>query len=81
MENEREKFFRQINLEGDKCVRSHISITHPVWQEYKEKLDWLEGFSPYVSVGIGRSNEVHVPLYAGSNRIRSNAPILQARND
>jgi len=55
MENEREKFFRQINLEGDKCVRSHISITHPVWQEYKEKLDWLEGFSSHVSVGIGRS--------------------------
>ena len=55
MENEREKFFRQINLKGDKCVRSHISITYPVWKEYREKLDWLEGFSPYVSVGIGRS--------------------------
>ena len=35
-------------------MRSHIFNTYPVWK-YREKSDWLEEFSPYVSVGIGRS--------------------------
>ena len=43
------------NLENEGCVRSHISITHPVWKEHGKRLDWLEGFSPYVSVSIRRS--------------------------
>jgi hypothetical protein len=55
MANEREKFFKNMNLEGDGIVRSNISITYPVWNEYREKLDWLENFSPHVSVGMSRS--------------------------
>jgi hypothetical protein len=55
MADEREKFFKNMNLEGDGHVHSSISITYPVWNEYKEKLDWLEKFSPHVSVGISRS--------------------------
>ncbi|HIE28058.1 TPA: hypothetical protein EYP66_12300 [Candidatus Poribacteria bacterium] len=55
MASERERFFKEINLQGDGHVRSNISITYPVWKEYGEKLNWLEGFSPHVSVGISRS--------------------------
>jgi len=55
MADEREKFFKEMNLDGDGYVRSSISITYPVWQAHGEKLNWLEGFSPYVSVGISRS--------------------------
>jgi len=42
-------------LEGEPEVRSHISITYPVWKEYGGKLDWLQDFSPYVNAGISRS--------------------------
>jgi len=55
MANARERFFRDMNLDGDGIVRSRVSITYPVWKRYGEKLDWLEGFSPHVSVGISRS--------------------------
>jgi len=55
MANERERFCKEMNLEGDALVRSSVSITYPVWNEYKEKLDWLESFSPHVSVGMSRS--------------------------
>lgn len=55
MANNREKFYRDMNLDGDPYVRSHISITYPVWDKYRERLNWLEGFSSYVSVGISRS--------------------------
>lgn len=52
MSIEREQFIKEMELEGDGIVRSHISVTYPVWKEYGEKLKWLERFSPYVSVGI-----------------------------
>jgi hypothetical protein len=55
MATAREKFINNMKLKGDPVVRSHVSITHPVWAQYGEKLDWLEGFSKYVSVGISRS--------------------------
>ena len=55
MTSAREKFFKDMDLEGDAHVRSGISITYPVWKQYGERLDWLVGFSPYVSVGISRS--------------------------
>ena len=55
MANNREKFFNNMNLDGDAHVHSSISITYPVWKEYGERLNWLEGFSPHVSVGISRS--------------------------
>ncbi len=57
MPNSREKFFNRMNLDGDPHVRSSISITYPVWAKYKERLDWLQGFSPHVGVGINRSSK------------------------
>jgi len=56
MANNREKFFKDMNLEGDRHVYSNISITYPLWKKYGERLNWLEGFSPYVSVGISRAS-------------------------
>ena len=55
MASAREKFSKNMNLEGDGHVRSSISIRYHLWQEYGEKLNWLENFSPYVSAGISRS--------------------------
>lgn len=43
-------------LDGEPQVHSHVSITYPVWEQYGEKLDWLQGFSPHVGVGISRSS-------------------------
>lgn len=56
MPSERERFFKQMALDGEPEVQSHISITYPVWKEYGNKLDWLETFSPHVRVGIGRQS-------------------------
>ncbi len=56
MTSEREKYFKRLNLEGEPQVRSHVSITYPVWAQYGERLDWMQGFSPHVGVGIGRSS-------------------------
>jgi len=56
MSNQRERYFKNIELEGDPLVHSSIYITYPVWEQYKERLDWLEKFSPNVSAGIGRSS-------------------------
>jgi uroporphyrinogen decarboxylase len=56
MPNEREKFQRQMALDGDPVVKSHLGITYPVWKEFGEKLNWLEGFSEHVHVGISRSS-------------------------
>ena len=55
MANAREKFQRRMALDGEPEVRSHISITYPVWKQFGERLDWLVNFSPYVGVGINRS--------------------------
>ena len=43
-----------MQLDGEPEVRSHIHIWYQVWQEFGERLKWLENFSPYVSVGIDR---------------------------
>lgn len=53
---ERECFFRQMELDGDPVVKSHISIWYDVWQRYGDKLDWLEEFSEHVSVSIARQS-------------------------
>jgi len=56
MATARENFYKQMALEGDDpIVRTNVGITYPVWEQYKEKLNWMEGFSKYVSVGINRS--------------------------
>jgi len=52
---ERERFFRELDLDGDGTVNSDVGITYPVWNEYKERLDWMERFSRYVHVGTSRT--------------------------
>jgi len=53
---ERERFFLETELKSDGVIHSNVGISYPVWKEYgDERLKWLEGFSPHVSVGIGRS--------------------------
>lgn len=52
---EKEKFYKQMALDGEPIVRAHVSITNPVWKQYGEKLNWMEGYSKYVSFGISRS--------------------------
>ncbi len=54
MADERTKFFNEMSFNSDGIVHTSVGIGHPVWKEYKDKLDWLVGFSPYVSVGLGR---------------------------
>lgn len=54
MTSEKEKFLKDVRLEGEPEVYSHIHIWYQVWQEFGERLKWLENFSPYVSVGIDR---------------------------
>ncbi|MBC8456737.1 MAG: hypothetical protein H8D67_01920 [Deltaproteobacteria bacterium] len=54
MVSEREKFLRDMKLEGEPEVHSHIHIWYQVWKEFGERLNWLENFSPHVSVGIAR---------------------------
>jgi len=56
MATERERFFDEMNGKWDGIVRSGVGITYPVWKEYGERLAWMEGFSPYVSVGISRQS-------------------------
>ena len=56
MASEREKYFKRMNLEGDPIVRSGVSITYPVWEQYGERLDWMQDFSPHVGMGISRSS-------------------------
>ena len=52
----KENFYRQMALEdNDPIVRTGVGIAYPVWDQYKERLNWLEGFSKYASVGISRS--------------------------
>ena len=55
MANQRERFLKNMLLDGDPKVHSHVSITYPVWDQYKEKLDWMLGFSSNVGVGINKS--------------------------
>ncbi|RKY00301.1 hypothetical protein DRP77_11700 [Candidatus Poribacteria bacterium] len=55
MVGEKEKFLKEVSLQGDGIVRSRVSITYPVWKEYGEALNELQGLSPHVSVGIARS--------------------------
>jgi uroporphyrinogen decarboxylase len=55
MTSEREKFLRGVNFNGTAHVNSHIFIKYPLWEKYGKRLNWLEDFSPYVSVNIDRS--------------------------
>lgn len=55
MANAKERFIKDMNLEGDGYVRSHVAIRYALWEEYGERLSWMEGFSKHVSVGIGKS--------------------------
>jgi len=54
MFTEKERFLKETDLDGDPIVRSHIHIWYQVWQENKEKLKWIENFSPYVTIGMDR---------------------------
>jgi len=54
MLTEREKFFKETELDGEPEVRSHIHIWYQVWQKYEDQLKWIENFSPYVSIGVDR---------------------------
>ena len=54
MISEKERFFLDMKLEGEPEVRSHIHIWYQVWKEFGERLNWLENFSPHVSIGIDR---------------------------
>jgi uroporphyrinogen-III decarboxylase len=56
LESERDKFLRNMSLEGEPEVHSHIHIWYQVWQEFGNRLKWLENSSPYVSVGISRES-------------------------
>ena len=49
---ERERFEREMALQGEPEVKSHLHITYPVWKEFGHRLDWLEGFSDHVQVGV-----------------------------
>ncbi len=55
MATPQEQFLKRMALDGEPKIRSHISITYPVWKKYGDKLDWLQGFSSHVGVGISRS--------------------------
>ena len=55
MATEREIFFNEMNGRGDGIVRSHVGITYPVWEENKDKLDWIDGFSPYMHIGASKT--------------------------
>ena len=54
MLNEREKFFREMKLTGEPEVHANIHIWYQVWEEFGERINWLEHFSPHVSVTIAR---------------------------
>ena len=54
MISERERFLKNMKLEGEPEVHSHIHIWYQVWQEFGDDLEWMRDFSPYVSVGIDR---------------------------
>jgi uroporphyrinogen decarboxylase len=53
--SDRKRFLNEMAGRGDGIVRSGVGITHTVWLEHGEKLDWMEAFSDHVSVGIGRT--------------------------
>ena len=55
MTGERERRLDELGGRGDGIVRSRISITYPMWQAYGDRLNWLEDFSPHVSVHISRT--------------------------
>ena len=52
----KETFYLKMALEkDDPIVRTGVGITHPVYEQYGDKLDWMSGFSKYVGVGISKS--------------------------
>jgi uroporphyrinogen-III decarboxylase len=54
---EKERFLKEMSLDGDPVVKSHVHIWYDVWQRYGDRLNWLEKFSPHVSVGIARKSD------------------------
>ena len=52
---EREAFHYEMALDGEPEVTSHLHITYPVWQQFGDKLNWMEEFSEHVQVGVARS--------------------------
>lgn len=56
---ERDEFRRNMELNGDPVVRSHIYVWHQVWREHGERLEWLKSFSKYVSVGFQTTPGYH----------------------
>ena len=53
MLNEREKFLKTMQLDGEPEVRSRIHIWYQVWEELGDSLKWLvNGVSPAVTVSI-----------------------------
>lgn len=57
MVRDREDFLRWVTMKGGVGIYSRVIITNPVWRQYGRALDWLEGFSPYVDVSIGRQSD------------------------
>lgn len=43
-----------MKLKGEPEVHSLIHIWYQVWEEFREQLNWLENFSPHISVSIAR---------------------------
>lgn len=52
---ERERFFKEMSLDGEPIVKSHIHIWYQVWQEFGDKLKRLENFSNNVTVSMDRN--------------------------
>lgn len=52
---ERERFFKEMSLDGEPVVKSHIHIWYQVWQEFGDKLKTLENFSTNVTISIDRN--------------------------
>ena len=55
--NEREQFLKNMALAGDPTVKSRVGVTYGLWQQYGDRLNWLEDFSEHVSVGVSRKSD------------------------
>ncbi len=42
---------------SDGAIRSHLRIRHALWEEYGDRLAWVESFSPYVDAHVMREPE------------------------
>ncbi|MBT3377147.1 MAG: hypothetical protein HN742_41420 [Lentisphaerae bacterium] len=57
MQTARDRFMKEMASGGEGLVRSHISVTFPVWEQFGDQLDWLGDFSEHVAVGIRRISD------------------------